>query len=86
MSVCWFGKKTFPELEKLKASRQDKLALKTIKFDSLGMINIPYGVSALFFLKKVFRNSSFSFYQKTQHVDYVFSDILRRRIIGYLEI
>ena len=86
MSVCWFAKKTFPELEKLEASIQDKLALKTIKFDSLGMVNIPYGVSALFFLRKVFRNSSFSFYQKTQHVEYVFSDILRRRIIGYIEI
>ncbi len=61
MSACWFAEKAFPELKKLKASRQEQWVIKTTKFDSFGMVNIPYGVSALFFLRKVFRNSSFSF-------------------------
>jgi hypothetical protein len=86
MCECWFSEKAFPELEKLKGSRQEQWVLKTTKFDSFGMVKIPYGVSALFFLRRVFRNSSVSFYQKSQHVEYVFSDMLRRRIIGYIEI
>ena len=86
MSACCFGRKAFPELDKPDISKQAQLALKTVTFDSLGKFNIPYGVSALFFLRKVFRNPHFSFYQKSRHVDYVLSDILRRRVIGYIEI
>jgi hypothetical protein len=86
MSACCFGRKAFPELDKPDISKQAQLALKTVTFDSLGKFNIPYGVSALFFLRKVFQNPHFSFYQKSRHVDYVLSDILRRRVIGYIEI
>ena len=86
MSVCCFGQKAFPESINPDISREAKFVFKTITFDSVGKFNIPYGVSALFFLHKIFRSPNFSFYQKCRHVDYVLSDILRRRVIGYMEV
>lgn len=86
MGTCCFGQPLFPEAPKLENSKQADWASKTIKFDSYGSLQIPYGVSALFFLRKVFRNPQISFAQKSQHVDYVLSDILRRRVIGYMEV
>jgi hypothetical protein len=85
MSVCCFGQDILREFPKSDNSKQAQLALGTITFDEFGRFKIPYGVSALFFIQKVFRTPHLSFFQKSQHIDYVISDILRRKITGYWE-
>ena len=86
MSICCFGQKAFPESISPDITREAKFASKTITFDSVGKFKIPYGISALFFVNKIFRSSHVSFYIKCKHIDYVLSDILHRKAIGYMEV
>jgi hypothetical protein len=58
---------------------------KLINSDTLGRFNIPYFVSGFYFLKKVLRNPNFSYYEKSKHLNYVLSDLIHRRAIGYIE-
>jgi hypothetical protein len=85
MSLLLFGKDLFPQIGRLESSVENKLALRTIKAHQFGQMKVPYGVSAMFFLFKIFRTPHYSFYQKNRHIKYVLSDILRRRIIGYID-
>jgi hypothetical protein len=58
---------------------------KAVSFAPEGPLKIPYLVSATFFLRKVMRNPDCVFTEKSHQVIYVFSDILRRMSIGYME-
>jgi len=52
-------------------------------FSSIGkrdFAEIPYSLSALFFLKRVLGDSNLSIFQRVQHINWIASDIARRRV------
>lgn len=83
MSTCCFRRNMFEQSAEKNTSISPSWVSKIITFDSNGLLRIPYGVSALFFLRKVLRNPEIAFPEKSQQIIYVLSDLLRRRIIGY---
>jgi hypothetical protein len=86
MSRLYFGRNLFVKSADNLAPKSPSWISRAITFDSDGAQKVPYGVSALFFLRKVFRNPNLDFPQKSRQISYVFSDILRRKSIGYQQL
>ena len=82
MSVLYFGQNVFHGLHH---NSEPYMLSKLIASDPLGRIKIPYSVSALYFLKKILKNPNFSNKEKTKQLNYVVTDIIHRRAIGYIE-
>lgn len=80
MSARFFGQKLINQ-----PTSDDSVFTKAISYAPEGQLKIPYLVSATFFLRKVMRNPNYVFTEKSHQVIYVFSDILRRMSIGYME-
>ncbi len=51
-----------------------------------GVFEIPYAMSAGFFLQRVLTNSQYSLNEKFRQIVYVFSDVIGRKILGYDEL
>jgi hypothetical protein len=84
MSKQYFSTDFITQYPHMQAA-QNNMLNKAITFGAQGQLKVPYFVSALFFLRKVQRSPQFLWPQKTRQVIYVFSDILRRMSIGYME-
>ncbi|MCW4010408.1 MAG: nucleotidyltransferase family protein [Candidatus Bathyarchaeota archaeon] len=86
MSLCCFGQKVFADVTEEDIAALPSWVCKIVTFEPSGLQKIPYGVSALFFLRKVLRNPQLTLPEKYLQINYVFSDILRRKSIGYIKV
>ena len=74
---------TLSKLEKANYS-YNKLIKKFFNFLSLEAppIRIPYSVSGLFFLRRIFHDSSTSLVEKINHIEWVASEVVKLRVKG----
>jgi hypothetical protein len=66
--------------------REQKLFLKMLSpfnNDSYSLLRIPYLISALFFMRKLLHDQTLTFTDKLRQLNYVISDVLRRRTRPY---
>ncbi len=82
----YFGLRLFPETVIEQGFGSSSFFTRIIKLRPEGTLDIPYGVSALYFFRRIAQNRSCSVFEKTKRLVYACSDILRRRTVGYLDI
>jgi hypothetical protein len=82
MSEKYFGQKVFFGLTEKSLFDSASIIQKTVYFRTDGVLRIPYGISALFFLEKVVKNSAYTIPEKSRQIIYVCSDAMRRKING----